>query len=119
MAYLPETNSAIIDAKLIMDKVLYNDDYYTTLGPCGIARDDIRSVWEQLENIVYENKIPYDAESGMANEYPAEHWTQTDDTLKAVRDRLDGIDDPEFWYEQEHAMNYIMEIFNTKCGIDY
>lgn len=119
MAYLPETNSAIIDAKLIMDKVLYNDDYYTTLGPCGIERSDMKEIWNLLEGMIYEQKIPYESESGMVAEYPAEHWTQTDDTLKAVRDRLGGIDDPEFWYEQEHAMNDIMEILDTKCGINY
>lgn len=119
MSYLPETQSALIDAKLIMDKVLYNDDYYTTLSPCGIERSDMKALWQVLENVIYEHKIPYESESGLAAAYPAEHWTQTDDALKAVRDRLDAIEDPEFWYEQEDGMNEVMDILNNRCGINY
>lgn len=52
-------DNAVVDAKLILDSVLYDDEYHNTLAYWKIDRSEVDSVWHKLDDFIYDNKISY------------------------------------------------------------
>lgn len=117
MAFKTETDTALIDAKIILDKVLYDDDYHNTLDLLGISRDAIKQVWHGLENIIYVHGIDYNLQTSI----PSEYDTTTDDAafsaLGRVYDMLNEIEDPWLWTEEEDAMGDIVQTLAAELDI--
>lgn len=116
--YEGETNAAIADAKIIIDRLLENDEFYHLLAPVDVDRTGIEEVSDMLNAMMEDQHITYEMKTEFSGRFALDHWTQTDAALQAVRDLLNSIEDPEFWCEKEGAVEDIMDVLDD-CGINY
>lgn len=118
MAYSEEAQSALIDAKMILDCVLYDDDYHNTLQQYGTSRESVKKVWDILENIIYEDQIDYNLETGEKNAFDTTDADQTWTALHKSYELVNGIDDPWLWTEREADLNEFCDDMRAMLEID-
>lgn len=116
--YNDETQAAIVDSKLIMDQIISADLYGRVLDGTGFPREDVKEIWDTLEDLIYTDKMDYDLVTVTVDEYEVRDFDGIDAALRAVRSRLDGIDDPWFWTEEEDRMNGAMELLDELLDDD-
>lgn len=114
--YSKETQSALIDSKIILDCVLYDDQYHSTLRLINVDRSDVDAVWKILENIIYEQKVDWSAETGVKNEFDTTDDEQVWEALHRVYDMINGIDEPWLWTEYEDDMSTMIDTLAYRIG---
>lgn len=87
-----ENAARVVDAKLIMDKVIYGNDLHGYLSEVGIDAHDAYDAWMGIDEIIRAEGLSYDMASGDVSEDTVEHWTEVDGALKQVRELLGEID---------------------------
>lgn len=117
--YEDVTNSALVDCKMILERVLYGEDRNRWFDRYGVDRARVWEAWRYLDDIIYDDKISLeDCETGVLAEWPVESGEEAMDALRYIRDRFDEIEDPWFWTENEDVMNDVMEVLNDAIGDD-
>lgn len=109
MDFQESTITALIDVKVLLDRVLYDDNYHNTLSINSISRKDVEEIWKDVENIIYVHKIPYEAQSELPYSFNTTDDEGAMNTLNAAYELLVSIDDPWLWAEEEYAMTDIID----------
>lgn len=108
----------VIDAKLIMDKVIEANDLHGLLAEVGVDGQDAYEVWMQLDGIVRDEGLSYDVASGSADEVSVEHWSEVDGALQKMRDLVRAVDAGEGGSKVAERVA-VIEDKVSKFGIDY
>lgn len=118
MAFNTETDTALIDAEIILETVLADDDYHNTLDNLGISRDSINRVWSALKNLIYVHDIDHSLRTASPSEYDTTTDNAAFSALGRAYDMLNEIDDPWLWTEEEDAMGEIVQTLATELDLD-
>lgn len=117
--YSIDTQQRLIDAKMLVDSVLYDDDYHNTLQLNSHRRDDVKRIYNALDNIIYENHVSYEMQTGVKNDYDTTDADDAQAALEKAAELLSAIDEPWLYSEYEDDMNEIANVFVEDLDIPY